>query len=153
MPRLLLVLLLLLLPGALAQPQCSAGERCRAYCAGFTGKDYMTTACPLAADSTKPEFCGGRACDHTSRSKSDVAGTCFCCCSRRAYKGPDPCPMEAGTCQSSCRSSQTGGAALVGVQCLGDSALLVSKTCAGRSCAVIVPGPTAAACFCCCAAE
>lgn len=146
------LLLLLLLSGCVAQPQCSAGERCRAYCAGFSTKDYMTTACPLEGGTGKPEFCGGRACENTSMQRSDVAG-CYCCCSRRAYKGPDPCPMEASACQSTCRSSQTGGAGLVGVQCLNNSTLLASRTCAGRACTVIITGAGAPMCYCCCTGE
>ena len=131
---------------------CVAGADCASYCAGFKGKDYLATACPLIYDGTsgtggrsKAGFCAGRVCVNTSERRSDAEG-CFCCCSVRAYLGPDPCPMEAGACGLACRRL---GQQLVGLQCPGNGSEW-NGACGGVACLVISdvapPG-----CFCGCA--
>ena len=131
---------------------CTVGANCRSYCAGWVGYDYLTTACPLTAAGAKANHCAGRVCENTSASRSDSVG-CFCCCSRRGYKGPGPCPMEAGNCQATCKQSTVAGGSPLGVQCAIDSSLPDARTCGGRPCVVIVTSAAQSGCYCCCVSE
>ena len=147
-----LVALLLRPPVPSASQSCTVGAGCKAYCAGWVGRDYFTTSCPLTAAGAKAEHCAGRVCDHTSAGRSDSVG-CYCCCSRRAYKGPGPCPMEAGNCQATCKQSTVAGGSQLGVQCAIDSSLPDARTCGGRACVVIVTSAAPTDCYCCCVSD